>query len=104
MWTANAATVSPAADTADGRTHLSVANLSRMTHRSIEHTETLAQLRLAFADPAFAVHPAVPATFGDEGAANHMRLTARHGEPGSPVPPPTQQRHAARGRTFASGC
>ena len=85
MWTANAATVSPAADTADGRTHLSVANLSRMTHRSIEHTETLAQLRLAFADPAFAVHPAVPATFGDEGAANHMRLTAKHGEAGVEV-------------------
>ena len=85
MWTANAGTVSPAADTADGRTHLSVANLSRMTHRSIEHTETLAQLRLAFADPVFAVHPAVPASFGDEGAANHMRLTARHGEPGVEV-------------------
>ena len=85
MWTANAATVSPAADTADGRTHLSVANLSRMTHRSIEHTETLALLRLAFADPAFAVHPAVPATFGDEGAANHMRLTTRHGAPGVEV-------------------
>jgi succinylarginine dihydrolase len=85
MWTANAATVSPAADTADGRTHLSVANLSRMTHRSIEHTETLAQLRLAFADPGFAVHPALPATFGDEGAANHMRLTAKHGEAGVEV-------------------
>ncbi|MEY2883975.1 MAG: N-succinylarginine dihydrolase 1, partial [Pseudomonadota bacterium] len=85
MWTANAATVSPAADTGDGRTHLSVANLSRMTHRSLEHTETLAQLRIAFADPAFAVHPAVPATFGDEGAANHMRLTTRHGAAGVEV-------------------
>ncbi|MBV8972192.1 MAG: N-succinylarginine dihydrolase, partial [Sphingomonadaceae bacterium] len=30
MWTANAATVSPAADTADGRCHLTVANLSAM--------------------------------------------------------------------------
>ncbi len=56
-----------------------------MTHRSIEHTETEAQLRLAFAHPAFAVHAAVPATFGDEGAANHMRLTASHGEPGVEV-------------------
>jgi len=85
MWTANAATVSPAADCADGRTHLSVANLSRMTHRSLEHPETEAQLRIAFAHPAFAVHAAVPATFGDEGAANHMRLTRRHGEPGVEV-------------------
>jgi succinylarginine dihydrolase len=82
MWTANAGTVSPAADTADGRTHISTANLSRMTHRSLEHPETEAQLRLAFAHPAFAVHAAVPATFGDEGAANHMRLTTQHGEPG----------------------
>jgi succinylarginine dihydrolase len=82
MWTANAATVSPAADTADGRTHLSVANLSRMTHRSLEHGETLAQLRIAFADPVFSVHPALPAAFGDEGAANHMRLAAAHGAPG----------------------
>ncbi len=85
MWTANAATVSPAADAGDGRTHLSVANLSRMTHRSIEHPETEAQLRLAFAHPAFAVHSAIPATFGDEGAANHMRITAAHGEPGVEV-------------------
>jgi succinylarginine dihydrolase len=85
MWTANAATVSPAADSVDGRTHFSVANLSRMTHRSIEHAETEAQLRLAFANPAFVVHSAVPATFGDEGAANHMRLTPSHGQPGVEV-------------------
>ncbi len=85
MWTANAGTVSPAADCTDGRTHISTANLSRMTHRSIEHPETEAQLRLAFAHPAFAVHAAVPATFGDEGAANHMRLTTHHGEPGVEV-------------------
>ncbi len=82
MWTANAATVSPAADTGDGRTHLSIANLSRMTHRSIEHPETAAMLRTAFAHPAFAVHDALPAAFGDEGAANHMRLTGRHTESG----------------------
>ena len=83
MWAANAATVSPAPDTEDGRCHLSVANLRTMAHRSHEWPETLAQLRLAFADVAhFAVHPPVPATFGDEGAANHMRLCAGHGAPG----------------------
>lgn len=75
MWAANAATVSPAADAADGRCHLTVANLSAMPHRSHEAAATLAQLRLAFADPAFVVHPPVP-TFGDEGAANHMRVGA----------------------------
>jgi succinylarginine dihydrolase len=82
MWAANAATVSPAADTADGRCHLTVANLMTMPHRSHEWHETLAQLRLAFADPAFAVHGPVPAPFGDEGAANHMRLAPSHGAPG----------------------
>src|SRR5690606_17804136 len=41
------------------------------------------QLRLAFADARhFAVHDPVPPCFGDEGAANHMRLTRAHGEPG----------------------
>jgi succinylarginine dihydrolase len=83
MWAANAATVSPGPDTADGRCHLTVANLRTMAHRSHEWPETLAQLRLAFADDgAFAVHPPVPPTFGDEGAANHMRLAAAHAEPG----------------------
>ncbi|MFL6752359.1 MAG: N-succinylarginine dihydrolase [Sphingomicrobium sp.] len=86
MWAANAATVSPAPDTADRRTHLTVANLRTMPHRSHEWPATLAQLRLAFADAAsFAVHAAVPAAFGDEGAANHMRLAAAHGEPGVEV-------------------
>lgn len=82
MWAANAATVSPAPDCADGRCHLTVANLVTMAHRSHEWPGTLAQLRLAFADPAFAVHPPVPAPFGDEGAANHMRLAPRHDAPG----------------------
>ncbi|HWU93976.1 MAG TPA: N-succinylarginine dihydrolase [Sphingomonas sp.] len=85
MWAANAATVSPAPDTADGKCHLSVANLVTMPHRSHEWPETLAQLRLAFADPAFSVHGPVPAPFGDEGAANHMRLAAEHGAPGVEV-------------------
>ena len=82
MWAANAATVSPAPDTADGKCHLTVANLRTMPHRSLEWPATLAQLRLAFADDAFVVHDPVPPAFGDEGAANHMRLSASHGEPG----------------------
>lgn len=83
MWAANAATVSPAPDTSDGRCHLTVANLMTMPHRSHEWTGTLAQLQLAFADERhFAVHGPVPAPFGDEGAANHMRLCERHDQPG----------------------
>lgn len=83
MWTANAATVSPAPDTADGRCHLTVANLVTMPHRAHEWPDTLKQLRLAFADEAhFAVHDPVPPCFGDEGAANHMRLATAHGDRG----------------------
>jgi succinylarginine dihydrolase len=83
MWTANAATVSPAPDTADGRCHLTVANLVTMPHRSHEWPDTLRQLRLAFADTRhFAVHDPVPPCFGDEGAANHMRMAPAHGDPG----------------------
>jgi succinylarginine dihydrolase len=86
MWAANAATVSPAPDAADGRCHLTVANLMTMPHRSHEWPGTLAQLRLAFADQAhFAVHSPIPPPFGDEGAANHMRLCASHDAPGVEV-------------------
>ncbi|HIQ19421.1 MAG TPA: succinylarginine dihydrolase [Novosphingobium capsulatum] len=83
MWTANAATVSPAPDTADGRCHLTAANLVTMPHRAQEWPDTVRQLRLAFADSAhFVVHDAVPACFGDEGAANHMRMATDHDSPG----------------------
>ncbi len=83
MWTANAATISPAPDTADGRCHLTPANLVTMPHRAQEWPDTARQLALAFADEAhFALHSAIPPTFGDEGAANHMRLAESHGAPG----------------------
>ena len=85
MWAANAATVSPAPDSADGKCHLTVANLKTMPHRSHEWPATLAQLKLAFADDAFAVHGPVPTAFGDEGAANHMRLAPSHSEAGVEV-------------------
>ena len=85
MWTANAATVSPAADTSDQRTHFTPANLTRMFHRSFESRFTGRALQQIFANPKhFAHHPALPAGhyFGDEGAANHTRLGASHGSKG----------------------
>ncbi|MGB3752319.1 MAG: N-succinylarginine dihydrolase [Parerythrobacter sp.] len=86
MWTANAATVSPAADTADGRCHLTPANLVTMLHRAQEWPDTKAQLTLAFGNTDhFIVHDSVPPTFGDEGAANHMRLCEGHGAAGVEV-------------------
>ncbi|WP_298914378.1 N-succinylarginine dihydrolase [uncultured Algimonas sp.] len=88
MWTANAATVSPAPDTADGRVHFTPANLISMPHRALEHGLTTRMLRRIFADEShFAVHDALPMNpmMGDEGAANHNRLCRRHGEPGLEV-------------------
>ena len=79
MWTANAATVSPAPDTSDGRCHLTPANLVTMPHRAHEWPDTARQLALAFADDShFALHAPVPPSFGDEGAANHMRMGLSH--------------------------
>jgi succinylarginine dihydrolase len=83
MWAANAATVSPAPDTRDGVCHLTPANLLTMPHRAHEWQHTLTQLQQAF--PGFAFHAPVPAPFGDEGAANHMRLCRDHASPGVEV-------------------
>ncbi|WP_116136562.1 N-succinylarginine dihydrolase [Trinickia diaoshuihuensis] len=85
MWTANAATVSPSADTQDGRVHFTPANLTSKLHRAIEHEATRRTLSAIFADPArFAVHEALPGTpaLGDEGAANHTRFCGQYGERG----------------------
>jgi succinylarginine dihydrolase len=85
MWVANAATVSPSADTADGRVHFTPANLVSHFHRSLEAPTTTAVLRAIFANAArFAVHEPLPAApqMGDEGAANHTRFATGPGTPG----------------------
>ncbi|MBD1389238.1 N-succinylarginine dihydrolase [Neiella sp. HB171785] len=77
MWTANAATVSPSPDTADGKVHFSAANLVNKFHRSLEHPFTTALLERVFPSQAhFVHHGALPMSdhFGDEGAANHTRF------------------------------
>lgn len=82
MWTANAATVSPAPDCAGRQLNLTTANLSSMFHRSLEHEQTTRALRRAF--PFARVHDALPMTgaWADEGAANHVRLCAERGASG----------------------
>ncbi len=85
MWMANAATISPGPDTADGRVHITPANLVSQFHRSIEPPTTAALLKTLFKDEArFAHHPPLPPTvhFSDEGAANHTRLCRAYHEPG----------------------
>lgn len=85
MWAANAATASPSMDCSDGRLHLSVANLNTMLHRAMEAETTERALRRIFSDETMAcVHPPLPQhpLFSDEGAANHMRLSAGRGMQG----------------------
>ena len=86
MWTANAATISPAPDTADGKCHLTPANLVTMLHRAQEWPDTKRMLELAFGNREhFTIHDIAPMTFGDEGAANHMRLCEGHDSAGVEV-------------------
>ena len=82
MWAANAATVSPSADSTDDKLHLTPANLTTMLHRSIEHPQTQRALETAF--PLAEVHPALAeqSVFADEGAANHVRLCEQRGRQG----------------------
>lgn len=85
MWTANAATVSPGADTMDGRIHFTPANLTNKFHRSLEPAVTGAILQATFDnDKYFAHHTHLPDNehFGDEGAANHTRLCTEYGKAG----------------------
>lgn len=88
MWAANAATVSPSADTHDHRVHVTPANLTSHLHRSLESATTGAVLRRIFAnEESFAHHQPLPngTHLGDEGAANHTRLCRAHHEPGIEV-------------------
>ena len=85
MWTANAATISPSADTADGKIHFTPANLTNKFHRSLEPVTTGKILQAMFRDPKhFAHHTHLPDNdhFGDEGAANHTRLCSAYGKQG----------------------
>ena len=87
MWAANAATVAPACDCSDGRTHLTLANLSSSWHRWFEHADRQRQLEHMFAGsqaPGVVIHSALPPVMPlrDEGAANHMRLCNATGDIG----------------------
>jgi succinylarginine dihydrolase len=81
MWTANAATVAPGIDCADGKLHVTTANLFTHLHRRIEAEDTHRVLKAIFAPVhQCEVHAPLAAAAGlyDEGAANHMRLSPGH--------------------------
>jgi len=82
---AHAAQSVPSIDTTDGQLHLTAANLVAMPHRSIEAPQTERLLKAIL--PKAVVHSALPSNtvFGDEGAANHNRMSASHGTKGLEV-------------------
>lgn len=85
MWVANAATISPSADSSDGLLHITPANLATQPHRAIECSTTSKILQAIFYDQTkFKCHHALPqdGLYFDEGAANHMRIAPTHGLPG----------------------
>ncbi len=106
MWVANAATISPSADTEDGKVHMTPANLVSTFHRSLEPRVTAHYLKQMFPGECFVHHNPLPAhtTFADEGAANHMRLCTSHAQQGLEIfvsgsttkkYPARQSRHAS---------
>lgn len=105
MWTANAATISPSIDTADGKVHITPANLLNKFHRSIEARVTANYLKQIFSGSHFVHHEPLTAhaMFSDEGAANHMRLFTSDKKKGTEIfvyggatkkYPPRQSLHA----------
>ena len=85
MWSANAATVSPATDTTDGRLHITPANLISSLHRAQEASERAEMFRTLWNGcDDIIVHDPLPAIvpLRDEGAANHLRLCDAAGEQG----------------------
>lgn len=88
MWAANAATVSPSADSADGKVHFTPANLFSNAHRAQESKLTAKALQKIFLDENHFIHhePLMGGdAFSDEGAANHTRLTNNYSMPGVQV-------------------
>jgi succinylarginine dihydrolase len=114
MWTANAATVAPSADTTTGKLTFTPANLLANFHRGIEADATTRLLRRIFADTEkFQINDPLPGFAGlsDEGAANHMRLGGLHQQKAlhifvygaeSHKPAPVSQRYPARQTLAAS--
>jgi len=85
MWTANAATGSPSADSADRRVHFTASNWNAKLHRAIEFPTNSNMLQaICNNDRYCSQHHALPngGQVGDEGAANHTRFCASHGVAG----------------------
>ena len=83
MWAANAATISPSPDTQDDKVH-NASKSKYYVYRSIETEFTYQQYKIIFPKKYFEIHkPAFTISgYGDEGAANHLRISKSHNEKG----------------------
>lgn len=85
MWTANAATITPSADSLDKKVHFTAANLVSNLHRHQEADFTAHLLHTIFKNSDYFTHHPVLSksmVMGDEGAANHSRLCSTHADKG----------------------
>ena len=82
MWAANSATFSPSEDSADGKFHITPANLTSQLHRGLEGEQSLKILRNIFLGDRFVHHNPLAVAAKDEGAANHMRMFGDASAPG----------------------
>lgn len=85
MWVANAATVTPSADSTDGFVHITPANLMSNLHRALETKTNFQIFKKIFSDQNyFKIHSPLfsQLDFADEGAANHNRLCQDYGSAG----------------------
>lgn len=85
MWAANSGWITPSCDSSDKRVQITPANLSSFFHRAIEADTTYQLFKRIFADESlFHVHEPllIPATFADEGSANHMLICPQYGASG----------------------
>ncbi len=82
MWAANAATTCASMDSADGKVHITPANLISNAHRALEALFTSHLLKRLFTGEVFHHHEPLPynSMLADEGAANHMRLQNAQGK------------------------
>ena len=74
MWMANSATVTPSLDSTNKKTYITIANLSSQFHRSIESELMKKIMQTVFDQTHIKVLDPIHPVFGDEGAANHLRM------------------------------
>jgi succinylarginine dihydrolase len=82
IWTANLGYVCPSTDSADGKLHLSVANLNSHFHRQLEAKDRSNQLNIIFERTGAKIHKSLSYKgYEDEGAANHTRCAGEKSGP-----------------------